>query len=323
MAKIFVTRNLPGPSLDILRQSHDVRVHPGDIPPTKDELIAGVKDADILICLLTDSIDQTIISAGNKLKIIGNYAVGTNNIDVDWATVNDIAVLNTPGALTDASADMAFALLLAAARRLGEADRFIREGKWLGWDPTLLLGTQVTGKTLGIVGMGRIGIAMAQRAKGFGMRILYTNRQPVPKGLERDLGATFVELSGLTELSDFVSLHCPLTPATKHLFNAKVLSAMKPGSILINTARGPIVDEEALVEALEHGPLRAAGLDVFEDEPNVHPKLRTLPNVLLAPHVGSATEETRSEMAEMLVRGIQTLLRDEQPNNLVNPEVFG
>ncbi|TNE49984.1 MAG: D-glycerate dehydrogenase [Deltaproteobacteria bacterium] len=323
MAKIFVTRELPGKALAQLRQHHDVLVHPGETSPTTDELKAGVKDADILICLLTDSIDQNIISAGSKLKIIGNYAVGTNNIDVDWATVNDIAVLNTPGVLTDASADMAFALLLATARRLGEADRFVRDGKWSGWDPTLLLGTQVTGKTLGIVGMGRIGIAMAQRAKGFGMRILYTNRQPVPAGLERDLGATFVELSGLIEKSDFVSLHCPLTPTTRHLFNAKVLSAMKPGSILINTARGPVVDEAALVEALENGPLRAAGLDVFEDEPNVHPKLKTLPNVLLAPHVGSATVETRSEMADLLVRGIQTLLRDEQPNNLVNPEVFG
>lgn len=323
MAKIFATRPLPGDALDRLSHEHTVTVHPGDVSPTPEELIRGVKDADVLICLLTDKIDTSVISAGSSLKIVANYAVGTNNIDVDWATVSDVAVLNTPGVLTDASADMAFALLLATARRLGEADRFVREGKWQGWEPNLLLGTQVTGKTLGIVGMGRIGVAMAQRARGFGMQILYTNRQPVPAGLERDLGASFVELDELVQRSDFVSLHCPLTPKTRHMFNRKILSSMKQGSILINTARGPVVDEKALVEALEQGPLRAAGLDVFEDEPNVHPKLLTLPNVLLAPHVGSATHETRSEMANILVQGIQKVLNDEQPNNLVNPEVFG
>ncbi len=322
MAKIFVTRQLPGQALEALAQEHDVQIFPEPRPITEKELYEGIKDAEVLISLLTDRIDSKAIQAGPNLKIIANYAVGYNNIDVDWATAFDIAVLNTPGVLTDASADLAFGLLLAAARRIPEGDRFIRKGQWKGWDPSLLLGPHVSGKTLGILGMGRIGQAVAKRAIGFGMKLLYSNQRQLPAGIERELGAEFVTVNDLLTQSDFVSLHCPLTPETKHLINRKSLAQMKPGAILINTARGAVVDEDALVETLQSGHLFAAGLDVYEDEPNVHPGLLAHPQVVLAPHLGSATQETRNEMASLLVRGIQALFKNKVPNNLINPEII-
>lgn len=323
MARIFVTRPLPGDALQQLEAEHEVTVYPHDQPMPRSELLAAVAEIEVLICLLTDEIDQELMNAAPRLRIVANYAVGHNNINIDWATFKDIAVLNTPGVLTDASADLAFALLLAAARRVPESDRFVREGKWTGWSPTMLLGTEVTGKTLGLVGMGRIGQAMARRARGFEMPILYSNREPVQESIERELGATYVELDELLERSDFVSLHCPLTPKTKHLLNAKKLAKMKPGSILINTARGPIVDERALAQALKEGPLAAAGLDVFEDEPQVHPDLLAQDNVVLTPHTGSASREAREAMVELLVRGIQQIFSGGHPHNLLNPEVLG
>lgn len=323
MANIFVTRKLPGTALDRLTEQHKVDIFPESRPISTDELKAGIQHADVLICLLTDSIDAKIISAGSHLKIIANYAVGYNNIDVDWATLRNIAVLNTPGVLTEASADMTFALLLAAARRVQEGDQLIRKGQWCGWEPEQLLGLQVSGKTLGIVGMGRIGVAVAQRAKGFGLRIVYNNPQPLPSGQERDLGAKYVSLAELLAQSDFVSLHCPLTPNTRHLINANTLAQMKQGAILINTARGAIVDETALVHALKNKHLFAAALDVFESEPRVRDALLEMPQVVLTPHLGSATVETRHEMAMTLVRGILMLFQKQIPHNIVNPEVLG
>ena len=322
MAKVFVTRKLPGKALDKLAEEHDVEIYQEDHPIPKAELIEAVKDAEVLICLLTDTIDKEVINAGKKLKVIANYAVGYNNVHVDWATLKDVGVLNTPGVLTDASADFAFALLMAASRRVCEADRYLRHNTWDGWAPMQFLGPQITGKTLGLVGMGRIGQVVAKRAQGFEMKILYTNRQQIDMSIERRLGATFVELDELLEKSDFVSLHCPLTPETHHLIGKSAFEKMKSTAILINTSRGPVVDESALVEALKNGEIFGAGLDVFENEPDIHPELKTLENVIMAPHIGSASLETREGMVNILVTGIQRFLRGNPPPNLLNPEVL-
>jgi glyoxylate reductase len=271
--------------------------------------------------LLSNNINRDIIESAPNLRIIANYAVGYNNIDVDWATIRDIAILNTPGVLTDATADLTFGLLLCAARRICEGDRIVRSGTWTGWHPEQLLGTQVTGKKLGIIGMGRIGQAVAKRALAFSMHILYNSRQRLPLGIERELGASFCSLPQLLAQSDFVSIHCPLNPDTYHLLNQHNLSQLKPGAILINTARGPIVDEDALVYALQNGVISAAALDVYEHEPQIHPGLLQLPQVVLAPHLGSASTDTRREMAATLVRGILSLLNGHIPHNLVNPEI--
>lgn len=322
MARIFVTHPLPGDALAPLAEAHDLVIHDEDTPITREQLLAGVADADVLLCLLQDQIDKEVFKAGRKLKIVGNYAVGTNNINVDWATLKDIAVLNTPYVLTDASADMAFALLLSVARRLREGDQLVRSGQWTGWQPAQMLGTQVSGKTLGIVGMGRIGQALARRALAFNMRILYHNRHPLPIGLEREFGTTRLPLNELLQQSDFVSLHCPLTPQTKHLIDQEALDLMPSHAFLINTARGPVVDEQALVDALKSGSIAGAGLDVYEEEPQVHPDLCTLENVVLTPHLGSATHETRAAMARILVNGVLSLLNGQRPPNLINPEVY-
>ncbi len=322
MSKIFATYPLPGPSFQELKELYELTVHPGPYPISREKLLEGVKEAEILICLLTEKIDREILEGAPNLKVIANYAVGYDNIDLTWATVYDIAVLNTPDVLTDATADLTFSLLLAAARNLNRGEQLIRSGKWNGWRPDLLLGTEVSGKTLGIIGMGRIGRAVARRAKGFSMKILYYSRSQLPPGLERDLGIEFIPLEELLQRSDFVSLHCPLTPETHHLLDREKLALMKRDAILINTARGAIVEEEALLESLKSGKLAAAALDVFENEPSINPKLLELPNLVLTPHLGSATVEARERMTEVLVRGIQALLRGEKPHNIVNPEVL-
>jgi glyoxylate reductase len=322
MARIFVTSQLPGDRLQELAAEHELTVFSEDRPITREELLAGVKDADVLISLLGHKIDKEVMKAGKNLKIIANYAVGTNNINVDWATLNDIVVLNTPDVLTDATADVAFGLLLATARRFGEGERMVRNKEWTGWAPQLLLGPQVTGKTLGIIGMGRIGQAMARRARGFEMNILYSNRNRVPVGVERELGADYVSVEELLEQSDFVSLHCPLTPDTHHLLDKAAFARMKKGSILINTARGPVVDEAAMVNALKSGHLFGAGLDVFEEEPTIHPELFEMENVVMLPHIGTASIESREEMVKLLVTGIQAVLKRQRPKNIVNPDVF-
>ncbi len=324
MARIFVTRKLPGHALEewAKERQHEITIFQEDRPISREELEKAIQETDILICLLSDKIDQELIEQAPHLKIIANYAVGYNNIDTDWATYKDIAILNTPDVLTDATADLAMALLLAAARRLPEGEKLIRRGEWQGWAPKLLLGLQVTGKRLGIIGLGRIGQAFAKRAKAFSMTITYHNRQRVPAGIERELGAQWLPLEELLSTSDIISLHCPLTPETHHLINAKTLSLMKKGTLLINTARGPIIDENALVEALQSEHLLAAGLDVYEKEPEIHPELLKLDNVVLAPHLGTSTTETRLKMVDLLIKGIDEILGFRYPTNLINPEIL-
>lgn len=281
-----------------------------------------LKEADAVISMLSDPIDKEVIEAGKNLKVIANYAVGYNNIDIEAATKSGIAVVNTPDVLTEASADLAWALLLAVSRRVVEGDTMTRAGKFRGWAPELLLGVPVYGQTLGIIGAGRIGQAVARRAKGFGMRVLYHNRKRLPKAIENDLGMSYAALDDLLAESDFVSLHCPLTPETKHLIGPRELGLMKQTAVLINTARGPVVDEEALLQALRKKTIFGAGLDVYEKEPLLTPGLADLPNVVLTPHIGSADTRTRLAMVDMVLNDIIAVLNNERPQNLVNPEVW-
>jgi glyoxylate reductase len=322
MARVFITRALPPPGARMLKDRFEIEVNPNDRVLSKEEIITGVKDKDALICLLTDTIDKDIIDAGKDLKIISNYAVGYNNIDVDYATAKRIIVTNTPGVLSETTADLVFALLMAAARRIPEGDQFMRERKFRGWAPELMLGTDVHGKTLGIIGMGRIGSLVAKRALGFDMNILYYSATRKPK-IEQELGIRYTELDELLRVSDFITLHVPLTPATKGLIGEKELALMKPTAYLINTARGEVVDEGALITALKNKRLRGAGLDVYIGEPNnVNPKLYDLDNAVLAPHIGSASFETRSKMAEMAAQAVIDALGGNTPRHVVNPEVL-
>jgi glyoxylate reductase len=280
------------------------------------EILRRIASCDGLLCLLTDRIDREIIAAAPKLKIIANYAVGYDNIDTEAARARGIIVTNTPGVLTEATADLAWTLLMSAARLVPAGDRLVRSGQWQGWDPGLLLGSSVFGQTLGIVGAGRIGTAVALRAQGFKMPIVYTSRSRNPQ-LEAELGARRVELNELLTSADFVSLHLPLTEATRHLIGPRELDLMKPGAVLINTARGPIVDEAALAAGLQSGRLGAAGLDVFEQEPAVHPALLELENVVLLPHLGSATRATRSRMAAIAAQNLLAWIEGATPPNSV------
>ncbi|MEE2934743.1 MAG: D-glycerate dehydrogenase, partial [Planctomycetota bacterium] len=272
--------------------------------------------------LLTDTIDADIMDANPDLKVIANFAVGFNNIDVAGATKRKLPVTNTPGVLTETTADMAWALLMDAARRVSEGDRLVRTKSWNGWGPLQLLGADVSGGTLGLVGMGRIARAMAKRAIGFDMRILYWNRTRLETADERILGAEFVELDDLLTLSDFLSLHVALTPETKHLIGATELAKMKSTAILVNTARGPVVDEQALVAALQTGTIAGAGLDVYEHEPALTPGLYELENAVVAPHLGSATIGTRTKMGNMAANNCLSACRGKRPENLVNPEIY-
>ena len=295
MARVFVTRQLPGAALDRLRAEHETDVWPDRVPPTYDQLLTHTAGAEGLISLLTDAIDVRLIAGAPRLRAISNYADGTDNIDLAAAAGRGIPVGNTPDVLTDATADLAFALLLAAARKLPEAARAVRDGDWLTWEPASHLGQSVHGATLGIVGLGRIGRAVAQRARGFEMEVLATATGTAP-GLPLD---------ALLERSDFVSLHCPLTVATHHLIDASALRRMRPTAILVNTARGPIVDQAALQRALEDGTIAGAALDVTDPEPMApdHPLLAA-PNLLVTPHIGSATTVARERMAELAVENL-------------------
>jgi glyoxylate reductase len=288
VAKCFVTRSLPGAALDRLRAAHDVDLWPGDMPPSREELIEHARDAEGLLCLLTDAIDAEVIAACPELRVISNYAVGSDNIDSEAAVARGIEVCVTPDVLTDTTADLAFALLLAAARRLVEGERDVRAGKWRTWEPSGWLGDDVHGATLCIVGMGRIGRAVARRAEGFDMRVISVGR-----------GDSLIDALGQ---ADFVSIHCPLTDETRGLIGEAELAAMKPTAILVNTARGPIVQTDALHQALVEGSIAAAALDVTDPEPLPadHPLLE-LPNVLVVPHIGSATNRTRERMADLAV----------------------
>jgi glyoxylate reductase len=321
--KVFVTRKILEEGLNMLRERYDVEVSDYDGVIPREMLLEKVKGVDALLSLLTDKIDAEVMdAAGPNLKIIANYAVGYNNIDVEEATKRGIMVTNTPGVLTETTADFAWTLLMAIARRIVEADKFVREGKFRGWEPMLLLGTDVFGATLGIVGFGRIGQAMARRALGFNMRVLYYDNSKVDEQIEKELKATFVDLPTLLKESDFVTLHVPLTKQTHHLIGEKELKMMKKDAYLINTARGPVVDEKALVKALKEGWIKGAALDVFENEPEIEPELLKLDNVVLAPHIASASYATRSKMSVMVAENIIKALNGEVPPNLVNPEVL-
>ncbi len=319
MYNIYVTRKLPGDALDRLRAQHNVQVNPADRNITKAELLQAVSGQDALISMLSDPVDAEVIQAGTRLKIIANYAVGFNNIDIATASQREIPVCNTPDVLTNASADFAWTLLMSTARRIIEGDTMTRTGKFTGWAPELLLGVEVYGKTLGIIGAGRIGQAVAKRALGFDMRTLYHNRTRLPHSVEKELNMEYVDLGTILKESDYVSLHCPLTPETRHLIGRPELEMMKPTAILINTARGPVVDETVLVEALREKLIYGAGLDVFEDEPALKPGLAELSNVVLAPHIASAAVETRVKMVDMVVNDVLAVLEGRRPRNLVNP----
>ena len=320
MAKIFLTRRLPDEGLEMLKE-HDLEIYEGDTPPTKKEIIAGVRGKDALICLLTDKIDGEVMDASPHLKIIANYAVGYDNIDVEEATRRGIIVTNTPGVLTETVADLTWALIMAIARRIVEGDKLMRQGKFKGWAPKLLLGSDIYGKTLGIIGAGRIGTAVAKRAAGFNMKILYYDMEKKEE-IEKECNAKFVDLETLLKEADFVSLHIPLTPETFHIIGEKELKMMKKTAYLINTARGKCVDEKALVKALKEGWIRGAALDVFENEPEISPELKEMDNVVLTPHIGSASYETRSRMAIIVAENVIAALNGKIPPNCINPEVF-
>ena len=306
--KIFITKQIPQAGLELLQnKGYSVTVRKKKTIITRQELLRATKNVDALLCMLTDPVTKKVIESMNRCKVISTYAVGFNNIDVETATAKGIAVTNTPGVLTDATADIAFGLLLAAARHFIAGDKMTRDGKFIGWDPMLLLGKPVAGKTIGIIGAGRIGSAMAERAAGFGMKILYHSRTRKPQ-LERKLKARKAGLRTLLKQSDFVSLHCPLTPKTHHLLGENELKLMKSSAVLINTARGEVVDEKALARALRQKEIFAAGLDVYEREPKVERALMSLPNIVLLPHLGSGTDQTREEMARIAARNIIGIL---------------
>ena len=318
---VFVTRRIPEPGLELLKKEHEIEVFPHDRVPTKEEIIEGLKGKDGLLCLLTDPIDRDVIFSEPKLKIIASYAVGYDNIDIKAATERRIPVSNTPGVLTDATSEMAWALLFSTARRIVEADKFTRAGKFKGWGPMLMLGQGVANKTLGIVGAGRIGTAVALKSKGFNMKVLYVSSHP-NKILEQELNAKKVNLQELLKESDFVSLHVPLTEETHHLISEKELRMMKNTAVLINTSRGPVINEKALVKALKQKWIFGAGLDVYEHEPEINKELKTLDNVVLQPHSASATFDSRIKMAIIVAENMIVGLRGEVPPNCINKEVF-
>jgi glyoxylate reductase len=320
--RVFVTRQLPGEALGRLSNHVDLRVWEDELPPPREALLAGAREADGLITLLTDRVDAPLLETAPSVRAVSNVAVGYDNIDVAACTARRIPVGNTPGVLTETTADFAFALLMGLARRVAEADAYVRAGKWRTWSPTLLLGADVHGTTLGIAGMGQIGAAVARRARGFGMRVLYVNRQARPE-LEAELGLWRVDKATLLAQSDFLSLHVPLTPETRHWLGRAELAAMKKGAMLINTARGTVVDQAALAEALARGHLGGAALDVTEPEPlPMDSPLLKLPNVLIAPHIASASHATRGRMASMAVDNLLAALDGRRPPNCVNPELF-
>ncbi len=322
MAKIVISARLPGRLSEILA-GHQIIAPAADravLDPV--ELRAALADADALLPLLSVRVDQALLDAAPRLRIVANYAVGYDNIDVPAATRRKVLVTNTPGVLTEATADLTMALLLAAARRLGEAMAVARSGQWRGWEPEQLIGLDLDGAELGLIGLGRIGQAVATRARAFGMRIVYAAPRPVAPEVEAALGARHVPLETLLASADVVSVHCPLAPATRHLIDARALQRMKPEAILINTARGAILDEGALIGALERGHLGGVGLDVFEDEPRIPQRLSAIPRAILLPHIGSAARKARARMAETAAQSIADLFAGRRPAHPLNPEVL-
>jgi len=324
MAKILVTRKIPGDHLDRLGQAgHEVEVSQFSRALTAEELLEKVKGVEGLLSLLTDRIDGDLMdAAGPQLKIISNYAVGFDNIDVKAATDRQIVVANTPcDEVNEAVAELTWALMLSISRRIVEADEATRRGGYKGWEPDIFLGTDLIGKTLGIVGLGRIGSMVARRAKGYNMTVLYNKRSPDPEA-ESELGVEFCSLDELLAKSDFVSLHVPLTDETRHMMNKDNFAKMKQGSYLINTARGAIVDEHDLVEALKSGHLSGAGLDVYDNEPNIDPELLVMPNTITTPHIASATYAARNKMGTLAVEALIDGFSGKKPLNLVNEEIW-
>ena len=321
MFEVFVTRKIPEEGLELLKKYCEVYVNPYDRILTKDEIISNLKDRDGLLCLLTDKIDRDVIYSNPRLKAISNYAAGYDNIDIKAATERKIPVTNTPDVLTETTAELAWALLFAVARRIVEGDRFTRDEKFRGWAPLLMLGQDISGKTLGIIGAGRIGTAFALKSKGFNMKVLYVSRRR-NEILEKELNAKKVDLHTLLKNADFVSLHVPLTSETRHLIGEKELRMMKRNAILVNTSRGAVIDEKALVKALKERWIFGAGLDVYENEPEINRELTKLDNVVLEPHIGSATLETRTRMAIMAAENLIISLEGKKSKNCVNPEVF-
>ncbi|MGB2590939.1 MAG: D-glycerate dehydrogenase [Candidatus Acidiferrum sp.] len=319
--KVLATRPLFPAAQEILNANCEMEywTKPERIP--KEELLRRVKDKEGLVCLLTEKVNLELLSAAPKLRIAANVAVGFDNIDVDVCTKRGVVATNTPGVLDETTADFAWTLLMAVSRRLIEGENLARSGNWKGWDLDQLVGTDVWGKTLGIVGFGRIGKAMARRALGFQMKVVYADAVRAPEAVEKELKATYRGMTDLLAESDFVSVHVPLLPETRGLFDAPRFFKMKPTAFLINTSRGPVVDEAALVHALESGKIAGAALDVFENEPFIHPGLKR-PNVVLAPHIASASVETRTKMACMAAENVVALFKGQRPANMLNPDVL-
>ncbi|MCW5882727.1 MAG: D-glycerate dehydrogenase [Anaerolineae bacterium] len=319
--KVLVTRRVPESGIQKLREVADVDLWDEDQPIPRDVLLQKVRDIDGIFCLLTERINDELLDAAPKLRVVSNMAVGFDNIDVAACTRRGLPVGNTPGVLTETTADLAFALLMAGARRISEGERYVRAGKWTTWGPLLLMGPDIYGATLGIVGIGRIGQAMARRAKGFDMRVLYHDTQ-APPGLDEKLGVTGVDFDRLLEESDFISIHTPLLPSTRHLFSTAQFKKMRPTAVLVNSARGPIIDQRALYEALRDGEIGYAALDVTDPEPiPMDDPLLTLENCLIVPHIGSASVATRNRMSSMAADNLIAGLRGEPLPNTVNPEV--
>jgi len=319
-AKIFATRPLFDEARQILQEKCEVEYWPKPERVSREELFGRVKDKQGLVCLLTERIDDGLLQGAPKLKIVANVAVGFDNIDVPACSKRGVAVTNTPGVLDETTADFAWTLMMAAARRLGEGETLARSGNWKGWDLDQLVGTDVYGKTLGLVGFGRIGRAMARRAAGFNMKVLYTDVQRAGEEVEKELHAEYRDFNTLLEEADFVSLHVPLLEETRGLFEAAKFFRMKPTAYLINTSRGSVVDEAALVHALESKKIAGAALDVYENEPFIHPGLKRA-NVVLAPHIASASLETRSKMASIAAENVRAFFENKLPPNILNPEV--
>jgi glyoxylate reductase len=317
---VFLTRQLPPAVMERLERETDLAWHREDRVTTKAEVIAGMKGRHALLCTILDRVDSELLDACPGLKVVANFGVGFNNIDVAAATARKIPVTNTPGVLTDATADMTFALLLAVARRLGEGERIVRAQKWEGWQPLQLLGSDVTGATLGIIGFGRIGQAVARRARAFGMRVIYWNRSALTESPESD--ATCVSFEEALRQSDFISLHVAYNSETHHLLDGPQFALMKPTAFVINTTRGAVINETALVRALQTKQIAGAALDVFEREPQLAPGLTDLENVVLAPHLGSATIGTRTKMGMIAVDNLLAACEGRRPPDCVNPEVL-
>lgn len=316
--KVFVTRRIPEKGLSLVRDFCDAEIWPEELPPSREALLRGLDHVDGLLSLLTDRIDSAAMDVSSNLRVISNMAVGVDNVDLAAATARRIPVGNTPGALTDATADMTFALMMAAARRIVEGERYVREGKWKTWSPQLLLGADFVGATWGILGFGRIGQAVAKRAQGFDLSVIYYDPAASPA-----FGASAVSMEELLRTSDFISVHVPLTAETHHMINAETLRLMKPTAVLVNTARGPVVDPNALYAALKANQIFAAALDVTEPEPMPadHPLLE-LPNCLVVPHLGSASKQTRDQMAYLAAENLIAGLRGERLPHCANPDVY-